>query len=76
MVLVHRELERRGWVYGKDFKQVLWVHDALSFTHRPGLGPELLEVGLSCLREAGVMLGLRGEYRGAGKTALNWAETH
>ncbi|RWP84745.1 MAG: hypothetical protein EOR11_20000 [Mesorhizobium sp.] len=76
MVLVHRELERRGWVYGKDYKQVLWVHDALSFTHRPGLGPELLEVGLSCLKEAGVMLSLRGEYRGAGKTALNWAETH
>lgn len=76
MVLVHRELGRRGWVYGKDYKQVLWVHDALSFTHRPGLGPELLEVGLSCLKEAGVMLGLRGEYRGAGKTANNWAETH
>lgn len=76
MVLVHRELERRGWAYGVDYKQVLWVHDALSFTHRPGLGPELLEVGLACLREAGVMLGLRGEYRGAGKTDTNWARTH
>ncbi|MDG4856415.1 DNA polymerase [Mesorhizobium sp. WSM4982] len=76
MMLVHRELERRGLVYGKDYKQVLWVHDALSFTHRPGLGPLILEVGLACLKEAGVMLGLRGEYRGAGKTANNWAETH
>lgn len=76
MMLVHRELEKRGLVYGKDYKQVLWVHDALSFTHRPGLGPLILEVGLACLKEAGVMLGLRGEYRGAGKTALNWAETH
>lgn len=76
MVLVHRELERRGWVYSVDYKQCLWVHDALSFTHRPGLGPELLEVGLSCLREAGVMLGLRGQYRGAGKTDTNWARTH
>lgn len=76
LVLIHQELERRGWVYGKDFKQVLFVHDALSFTHRPGLGPELLEVAFAQIKVAGRMLGLRGEYRAAGKTDKDWARTH
>lgn len=76
MMLVHQELKRRGLVKGVDFKQVLWVHDELQFTHRPGLGPIILEVAEQCMVEAGVILGLRGRYRTAGKTATNWAQTH
>lgn len=76
MVLTHRELKRRGLVYGRDFRQVLWVHDALTFTHKPGLGPLILEVAFAQIKEAGRMLGLRGELRASGHTGLNWAETH
>lgn len=35
------------------------------------LGPLLV-----IIREAGEMLGLRGEYRGDAKTGKNWAECH
>lgn len=85
MVLTHKELKRLGlrtWnPFGPvdqeyDFRQVLWVHDALSFTHRPGLGPTILKVAEDAMVEAGVSLGLKGRYRTAGRTASNWAEAH
>lgn len=76
MCLVHRELKARGLVKGVDYKQVLWVHDELQFTHRPGLGPLIREVAETCLVRAGEELGLRGRYRTEGKTGRNWAECH
>lgn len=76
IMLVHRELAARGLRHGEDFKQILWVHDELQFTHRPGLGPVIKEVAEQCMVRAGEMLGLRGRYRTDGKTGLNWAQCH
>lgn len=76
MVLLHRRLVELGLKPGVDFKQVLWVHDALSFTHRPGLGPIILQAAKETIIEAGKLLGLRGEYRAAGATGVNWAQVH
>lgn len=76
MVLVHQQLEARGLRKGVDWKQMLWVHDELQFTHRPGLGPIIKEVAEQCMVQAGEMLGLRGRFRTDGKTGRNWAECH
>lgn len=76
MMLVHQKLEALGLVSGVDFKQVLWVHDELQFTHRPGLGDTIKRVAEEAMVEAGVELGLRGRYRTDGKTGRNWAECH
>ena len=76
MVLVHQELERRGLRKGVDWKQLLWVHDELQFTHRPGLGPIIKEIAEQRMVQAGEMLGLRGRYRTSGITGRNWAECH
>lgn len=76
MMLVHRRLAEKGLKIGVDYKQVLWVHDELQFTHRPGLGPLISEVAKDCIREAGEILGLRGQYRGDAKIGKNWAECH
>lgn len=76
MVRVHEEMERRGYVKGRDWKQVLWVHDALTFTHKPGLGPVLREVCEWAMQKAGEDLNLRGTYRTSGHTGRNWAEVH
>lgn len=76
MVLVHRKLRERGLKWGRDFRQVLWVHDALTFTHRPGLGPIIIQCCQEAAQECGERLGLRGRYRSAGHTGHSWAETH
>lgn len=76
MMLAHRKLNALGLKSGVDFKQVLWVHDALSFTHRPGLGETIKQVCEEAVAEAGQLLNLRGTYRTAGHTGKNWAEVH
>jgi len=76
MVLTHRKLRAKGLVSGVDYKQVLWVHDELQFTHKPGLAPTIKECAFEAIREAGEILGLRGVYRGDAKTGFNWADCH
>jgi DNA polymerase I len=74
--LLHQELARLGLKRGVDFKQVLWVHDELQFTHRPGLGPIIKDAAERMMVKAGEELGLRGRYRTDGKTGKNWMECH
>ena len=76
LVLMHEELERRGYKKGVDWKQILFIHDEVQITHRPGLGPIILEVGEQTLVQAGIELGLRGRYRSDGKTGPTWAHCH
>lgn len=75
-VLMHRRMKAEGYIHGIDYKQVLDVHDEVQWTHRPGLGPFIKQIADECMKEAGRLLNLRGEYRTDGKTGHNWAETH
>lgn len=76
MVLLHAALRAEGLVHGVDYKQVLWSHDEFQFTHRPGLGPRIRELANETIKEAGRVLGLRGELRSDGSTGKNWLDTH
>lgn len=76
MVLVHRKLAAMGYRHGVDYKQVLWVHDELQITHKPGMHADIARISDEAIKEAGQLLGLRGEYRADSKLGLNWAETH
>lgn len=76
MVLLHRRLRAMGLARGTDFKQIMWNHDEFQFTHRPGLGPAITKAAQETIKEAGALLGLRGEFRSEGKTGANWAECH
>ena len=76
IVRFHAAMEREGLVKGRDWRQVLWVHDEIQVTHRPGLGPQIARIAEECLVEAGISLGLRGRFRSDAKTGKNWAECH
>ena len=76
MLLLHRELRARGYVDGVDFKQILFIHDELQFTHKPGMGPVIREVANTTILKSGEMLNLKGQFRSDGKTGHTWAETH
>jgi hypothetical protein len=75
-VLFHRLMKAAGYIHGVDYKQVLDVHDEFQATHKPGLGPIIIDLAKQALVTAGELLNLRGQLRGAGITGLNWAETH
>lgn len=74
--LTHKRLAGAGLLPGRDFIQVSWSHDEIQVDHRPGLGPQIAEIAKAALKEAGVMLNLRGEYRGEAKTGADWAQCH
>lgn len=76
IVLTHRNLKAAGLRLGVDFKQVLWSHDEIQITHRPGLGPQIAALSEAALVEAGETLHLRGRLRSAAKTGSNWAQCH
>lgn len=72
MALVHQELKKQNF----KWKQILWVHDELQFTHEPGYGLTIARISEECLVKAGELLNLKGRYRSDAKTGLNWAECH
>ncbi len=63
-------------ILGKDYNQVLWVHDELQSEHRKGLGPIFKSVSLEASQRAGEILGLKGRFRTDTKHGRSWAETH
>jgi DNA polymerase I-like protein with 3'-5' exonuclease and polymerase domains len=63
-------------VLGRDFNQVLWVHDEMQHEHKPGLGQVIREVSNAAAKRAGEVLGLRGVFRTDTKTGSSWAFTH
>ncbi len=72
----HRLFKAAGLVLGKDYVQMLWVHDELQFAHRKGLGPTIRKLANEAAANASKIIGLRGTLRTEGKTGRNWAETH
>lgn len=74
MILVHRKLKAAG-LEDRVF-QVAWVHDELQFDHAPGLGDTIATISKDAIREAGIILGLRGMLRADAKTGRSWAQTH
>jgi DNA polymerase-1 len=76
MVKLDRAIKERGWQHGKDFAQVLYVHDELQFLARPAIAKELGVIAVQILREVGVSLGLRVPLDGEYKQGRTWAETH
>jgi DNA polymerase I len=76
MILMHKKLNEHGLTLRVDYNQVLWVHDELQFEHRRGLGDLFRKLSDEAVKEAGVMLKLRGALRTDTKTGRNWAETH
>lgn len=76
MVLFHQEMRKRGYTLGIHYNQLGWIHDELQFEHIPGMGPVIAEVSLASIKEAGRILGVRGEFRSDTKTGHHWADTH
>ncbi|MGV1835222.1 DNA polymerase [Rhizobium rhizogenes] len=75
-VFFHRKMAAAGYVHGRDYKQVLDVHDEIQVTHKPGLGPIVKRLADEAMVEAGIILNLRGRYRTDAKHGLTWAACH
>ena len=75
-VIFHHEAQARGWQWGRDYVQVLHVHDEAQFLARPELAEEVGRLFVRSIELAGQHFGMRCPTTGEYKIGRNWAETH
>lgn len=77
MVDFRRAATERGWVWGRDYAQVLWVHDEFQFeVYRPEIAEELGKLASQVISDVGVKLGIRCPLAGSYAIGETWDATH
>lgn len=77
-VICHREIARRypAWEAGREYQQILHVHDEAQFLARPDIADALGRLFVESIELAGRHYGLRCPTTGKYKVGKSWAETH
>ncbi|MDE7065776.1 MAG: DNA mismatch repair protein MutH, partial [Desulfovibrionaceae bacterium] len=77
-VICHQEIARRypAWEAGRDYQQILHVHDEAQFLARPDLADALGRLFVESIELAGRHYGLLCPTTGEYKVGESWAETH
>lgn len=65
-----------GLVSGRDYVQVLHVHDEAQFLARPDKAEQVGKLFVEAIERAGEHFSLRCPVTGEYKVGKNWAETH
>jgi DNA polymerase-1 len=76
MVKLDRALTARGWKWGVDYAQILYVHDELQFLARPSIADELGCIAVETIRQVGKDLNLRVPLDATAHIGNTWATTH
>jgi DNA polymerase I len=66
----------KGYVWGKDFWFMAWVHDEVQVACRKSIAEEVGQTLVACAKEAGDKLGFRVPLASEYKIGRNWAECH
>lgn len=75
-VWFHKQMERRGYEWKKDFGVVIWMHDEYQVDCRPEIAEEVAELGKESIAWAGRFYGISVPHEGDAKIGDNWYETH
>jgi DNA polymerase I len=69
-------LEAKGYVWGRDFVLMLWVHDEQQMACRKSIAEEVGKTLVECAIQAGVKLGFRVPLASEFKIGRNWLDCH
>lgn len=76
-VIFHKEARLRyGWEQGRDYEQVLHVHDEWQTQCPESMAETLGKLAVESIEIAGRHFGMRCPTTGEYKVGMNWAETH
>lgn len=75
-VILWKDLEAKGYKFGKEVAQVAHIHDEYQLYVMKGLEDEVGKVAVDAIRKAGDFFGFRCPLDGEYKVGQNWAETH
>lgn len=76
VVEFHKLMKERGYVSGKDYQQVGFVHDEIQVLAREGLEDVVGSTAVEAISVSGDIYGVRIPLTGEYKVGKNWAETH
>jgi DNA polymerase I len=76
MVNFHALMASKGYVHGRDYRQVLWVHDEFQVECKQGLQETVGSTMVDAIRKTTTDFEFRCPLDGEFKTGTNWAETH
>ena len=77
VVTIHNNIEQNlGLVYGKDWEQLLMVHDEVQLTCNPEYTEAIREQAMLAFPQAQEFFGFRCLIEGDSRVGSNWAETH
>lgn len=69
-------LEAKGYVWGRDFWFMLWVHDEVQVACRKSIAEEVGKTLVETAKQTGIKLGFRVPLASEYKIGRNWADTH
>jgi DNA polymerase I-like protein with 3'-5' exonuclease and polymerase domains len=76
-VLVHEEMDRRGYKLGVDWNMLIFYHDEVDMEARTKEIAEVCgEVASWAITQAGIHLGIACHHEGSIKHGNNWKEVH
>jgi hypothetical protein len=76
VVLLHRWLQDRGWIYGEDYGFCAHAHDEFQAEVKDDRVQEYKELAELSITQAGIDLGIQCPHEGEADVGLNWLETH
>lgn len=76
MINYHEILQKQGYIHGKDYRQVLWVHDEWQVECKPGLEDTVGQAMVDGIRLVTEQFDFKCPLDGEYQIGKNWAETH
>jgi DNA polymerase I-like protein with 3'-5' exonuclease and polymerase domains len=75
-VIVNNDLQQAGFVWGKDYRMVLHVHDEMQFVVHKDRVEEFKDIATKLFNKTKEYFGFKCELAGEIKVGSNWSETH
>jgi DNA polymerase I-like protein with 3'-5' exonuclease and polymerase domains len=77
VVTIHNNIEQNlGLVHGKDWEQVLMVHDEIQLVCNPAYTKQIREQAMIAFPAAGDFFNFRCKIEGDSRIGYSWADTH
>lgn len=72
----HSQMERRGYIQGRDYGTVIWMHDEYQFECKKEISTSAARIACESIAWAGRFYNMEIEHEGESKIGKNWYETH
>lgn len=76
VVTFHSICKSHGYIHGKDYQQVAWVHDEIQVLVKDGKGDEFGQYAQDAMRKTGEYYGFGIRLDAEYNIGRSWAETH